>query len=56
MSDDNQKFESVSLRDWFAGQALMGLMARDTKFNPDQLALVSYEQADAMLDKRKFHE
>ncbi len=44
----------MTLRDWFAGQALAGIMT-----NPDDLngamdaALIAYGVADAMLEARK---
>ena len=43
-----------ALRDYFAGQALAGLLAyRETGGLPsDRLARMSYEQADAMLAER----
>lgn len=42
----------MSLRDWFAGQALVGLSA---KYGEDSatLAKMSYEHADAILKARK---
>ena len=51
----------MSLRDWFAGQALAGLMANaNIPFAPDyaecepsQIADASYEIADAMLAHRQ---
>lgn len=47
----------MSLRDWFAGQALAGLMAglgADKDWNPsmDEVARNVYAQADAMLKAR----
>jgi hypothetical protein len=43
----------MSLRDWFAGQALMGLCQRYPGSAADRIALMAYEQADAMLAARK---
>jgi hypothetical protein len=40
----------MSLRDWFAGQALVGLCAYDE--TPEGLARASYQVADAMLKAR----
>lgn len=51
----------MSLRDWFAGQALQGMLARLTSFNPAPgypehwhaaISQEAYEIADAMIAKR----
>lgn len=43
----------MSLRDWFAGQALAGLMAANLSADsPENWALASYTMADAMLAER----
>ena len=55
---DSVSFQSssgMSLRDYFAGQALAGLMAMpslDLKANNAQLAGVAYSLADAMIAER----
>lgn len=50
---ENWSTDGMSLRDWFAGQALVGLMANnDTSANPGAYARLAYEQADAMLAAR----
>lgn len=54
----NQTFESgMSLRDWFAGQALAGLYAAQIhglNFDHAQVfAGIAYDAADAMLGARK---
>ena len=58
--DGTQDFPGMSLRDWFAGQALAGLMARKD-FLPDTIprdeymeavASVAFGVADAMLEER----
>jgi hypothetical protein len=43
----------MSLRDWFAGQALMGLIAHGTRWTREGMAIDAYEYADAMLKKRE---
>ena len=51
----------MSLRDWFAGQALAGLMAHNFPdggdflhgLGPDAAAYQSYRMADAMIAARK---
>jgi hypothetical protein len=49
-----QKYSGMRLRDWFAGQALAGLMASNfNKEGSKTLALLSYEQADAMIAVRE---
>ena len=43
----------MMLRDWFAGQALAGLMADpDMNADPKPVAKVCYHYADAMLEAR----
>lgn len=54
----------MSLRDWFAGEALAGIMAADIKIpdalgglnevrhTPEAIAKASYDYADAMLKAR----
>lgn len=44
-------FKGMSLRDWFAGQALAGYCAREGSFirNPADVAKEAYADADAML-------
>lgn len=46
----------MSLRDWFAGQALAGWMASfspDCRMKATNCAALAYELADAMLEARK---
>ena len=45
----------MSLRDWFAGQALAGLSANPTAYDVavETLAKWAYEQADAMIKTRE---
>jgi hypothetical protein len=55
-------YHGMSIRDWFAGQALTGLMANPTPLidtagatvlrTPDVMASCSYKVADAMLAAR----
>lgn len=52
-SNANYLAEGMSLRDWFAGQALAGIMAADDHTGePHHIALVCYGIADAMLAAR----
>ena len=41
----------MSLRDWFAGQALVGLLTQpaEAEFGPNHFAKAAYEMADAMI-------
>jgi hypothetical protein len=53
---DTRKFTGMTLRDWFAGQALAGLCAStDHESAPSKgiLADWAYQQADAMLAARE---
>tara|TARA_R110000851_G_scaffold332601_1_gene509185 strand:- start:111 stop:281 length:171 start_codon:yes stop_codon:yes gene_type:complete len=43
----------MSLRDYFAGQALIGLLREEEWMQPSQTAKYSYEMADEMLEARK---
>lgn len=45
----------MSLRDWFAGQALSGLSANNefTSVSFEKIADYAYQQADAMLAERE---
>ena len=49
-------YDGMSLRDWFAGQALAGFSSRDTfdpgQAEPEQRARLAYIDADAMLAAR----
>lgn len=44
---------TVSLRDWFAGMALSGLIARVTESHVDLLAETAYQIADEMMKVRE---
>ncbi len=45
----------MTLRDWFAGQALAGLMVPPLSLSgdPDSVATLAYQLADGMLEARK---
>ncbi len=44
--------DGMELRDWFAGQALIGLLVRDTE-HPQEIQDTAYEIAERMLDARR---
>ena len=50
------QLNGMSLRDWFAGQALLSMRAwspGDVLMDPTARAVWAYEQADAMLAERE---
>ena len=48
--DIKQGYEGMSLRKWFAGQALVGFLFHQEAFeDPSRAASWAYEQADAMI-------
>jgi len=43
----------MTLRDWFAGQALTGILSSENRLiDADHYALISYQVADAMIKER----
>ena len=49
-------FKGMSLRDWFAGQALMSMLSAPDKISDSTYSVaagLSYKFADAMLEARK---
>lgn len=51
--DNTTGGSGMTLRDYFAGQALMGMLADHTGVPiPERFAQLSYEIADAMLKER----
>ena len=47
--------DSITLRDFFAASAMQGLIARETRLNPDlsMYAGAAYNISDAMIEARK---
>ena len=45
--------QGMSMRDYFAGQAMLGLLRSEDWMQLSQTAKYSYEMADAMLEARK---
>ena len=43
----------LSVRDWFAGMALQGLLSNDSRMPWATAASEAYEYADAMIEERK---
>ena len=50
--DETEKHNGMTLRDYFAGQALMGLLSSNVFGDKETFAKHSYEMADAMLAER----
>ncbi len=50
---EQEAHDGMSLRDWFAGQALAGLLPTDTTHTNADLAQAAYNLADAMLAARE---
>jgi len=48
--------EGMDLRDYFAGQALAGLLASDVEDKMDSFASISYMLADLMMKQRNYKE
>jgi hypothetical protein len=46
-------YKGMTLRDWFAGQALVGIALLDTTMSFDDDAVTCYKFADAMLKARE---
>lgn len=56
---DGFDYEGMSLRDWFAGQALVGICSisgPDFSLSPEDEASWAYQRADAMMAFRKAQE
>jgi hypothetical protein len=50
-----QVYTGMSIRDWFAGMAMQGMIACDTERSPEQVPIIvksAYFMADAMLKER----
>lgn len=47
-----QLFHGMTLRDYFAAQAMNGLVGLNTKWQEYEIAFVAYKMADAMLKAR----
>ena len=54
--NDKETYSDMSLRDWFAGMALQGLIANCWSEAPDtpysRFAFTAYQMADCMLNER----
>jgi hypothetical protein len=42
----------MTLRDYFAGQALAGLLANNSAYNPQHYTRLAYQHADEMMKAR----
>lgn len=53
MTEDGKVIPAMSLRDWFAGQALAGISATDrAEYTCAEDAVYAYDIADAMIAER----
>lgn len=50
----DKNYNGMSLRDWFAGQALANRYTYDIDGRPDNVAAFAYQVADAMLAARGY--
>lgn len=51
--DERTPFTGMNLRDYFAGQALVGIITCENMNNETRIAELSYLQADALLKARE---
>jgi hypothetical protein len=58
MNCEAENYPGMSLRDWFAGQALSGFVANpeSRRWTPPEVATDAYAFADAMLFERNLEE
>ena len=54
-TQDGQFDKGMELRDWFAGQALSGILATQTGVSESDIAITAYNYADAMLRYRTYN-
>ena len=47
------RVKGITVRDWFAGKALMGLLSTEHDCSFEEIAHDCYQYADAMLKRRK---
>lgn len=54
MDGKSFKDRHITIRDHFAGMAMQGLLSsdKDAKWDEDDIALIAYGQADAMLERK----
>lgn len=52
LSNNCPQFLGMTLRDWFAGQALASAYCNDPEADADEIASYAYTLADAMLAER----
>lgn len=49
----SEQYGGMSLRDWFAGMALQGILSRSDRPKPDASIRIAFEYADGMIVERK---
>jgi len=52
-TQENEKFNGMTLRDYFAAKAMQGLLASNRDLSWRELGALSYDAADAMLKERE---
>lgn len=52
-ADGTYDIRGMTLRDWFAGQAVAGMTCKEPWFNAERMAVAAYAIADAMLAARE---
>jgi hypothetical protein len=54
-TQENEKFNGMTLRDYFAGRAMQGMLCENSgiRYPTDELANFAYAVADAMMKERE---
>ena len=53
VNEYNESQRGMSLRDYFAGQAMAALIVADFNMSEPRVSELAYKQADAMLEERE---
>jgi hypothetical protein len=52
-SDPGMTYGGMTLRDWFAGQAMQGMLSASENYQTRELARYAFDVADTMLSQRE---